>query len=431
MALPEDRRRVSADMEARRLQVMRHYQIIDTGMEAEFERIVRLARSALGFSVAALSILDGERQWFKARIGLDMCETDRMVSFCTHTIEQSKPLVVPDATADTRFCTSPLVVGEPYIRFYAGAPLIVPEGAAIGTLFVVDHQPRSPLDARQLAVLEDLAGLTVSALVDRRDRLKREAELEARVAEAEEAARRSAEAKQEFLALAGHELRTPLNAIMGFAHLISNHDAPLSSDQVRDYAQSIGDGGGRLLKTIEKLLGFVQCEQGDLKLENEIVAVAPLLGQAVRQMTPEAEAGDVRLEVAPAAADLTVLADRVLLFQMLEQMLSNAIRFSPRGGLVRVSAARHADGAMALVVEDEGEGMDETALRRAMKAFGQAHSGLTRPHEGIGLGLPLTKRLAELHGGSVSLTPISGAGVRAELTLPSTRVDPETVRLNA
>ncbi len=178
------------DAESRRLRSLESYRVLDTPPEFEFDEIVRLAALLCGTPVALISLVDHDRQWFKARIGLDVESTSRDVSFCTHAIEGSGVMVVEDAAVDPRFRQNPLVVSEPRIRFYAGAPLRDADGLAVGTLCVIDHTPRklAPLMAE---TLEILARQVLARFELRRQFAQLERELRAR-GQAESAFRQTA-----------------------------------------------------------------------------------------------------------------------------------------------------------------------------------------------------------------------------------------------
>jgi hypothetical protein len=147
-----------------RLAALHALPLLDTPPEAEFEAIVRLGQALFGVPTCLVTLVDRDRQWFKARIGLDDAQTPRSVSFCGHAILQDDVFVVPDATRDERFHDNPLVTGAPYIRFYAGAPIRLPNGYTIGTVCILDPAPRAAFGADERARLADLAGLALAAI---------------------------------------------------------------------------------------------------------------------------------------------------------------------------------------------------------------------------------------------------------------------------
>lgn len=158
--IPED--------EPERLAALRRVEILDTASEEFFDSIARLVAELCGAPISLVTFVDADRQWLKSRVGLNVCETRRDVAFCAHAILQPELFVVPDALADPRFANNPLVTGEPYIRFYAGAPITTGDGHRLGTVCVIDRQPRTlnPTQETMLKVLSDRA----AAELDRRAR---------------------------------------------------------------------------------------------------------------------------------------------------------------------------------------------------------------------------------------------------------------------
>ena len=153
--------------EAERLAALKAYHILDTGTEQSYDDIVALAAHICRVPIAMISLVDEVRQWFKSRLGVDQQQTPREVAFCAHAILENGPFMVRDAARDRRFAGSALVTGKPHIRFYAGIPLINPEGLALGTLCVVDRQPRR-LSAAQLKALQALSRQVMALLELRR-----------------------------------------------------------------------------------------------------------------------------------------------------------------------------------------------------------------------------------------------------------------------
>jgi diguanylate cyclase (GGDEF)-like protein len=158
--------------EAERLAVLKSYDVLDSMCEASFDHVAELAAMLTASPVALICLVDAQRQWFKASVGIDRTETPREQSFCAHAIlDPDRPLVVRDAAADPRFADNPLVLGPPAIRFYAGVPLVSPEGAALGTLCIIDRRPRD-LGEQEHLILTRLAGCVMTTLELRRALLR-------------------------------------------------------------------------------------------------------------------------------------------------------------------------------------------------------------------------------------------------------------------
>ena len=146
-----------------RLQALRDLQILDTPSDPRMSAICADAAAEFGVPIALVSLVDRDRQWFKVRIGLDTCETDRGQAFCNYTITQDRPFVVEDTLRDTRFASNPFVIGQPGIRFYAGAPLLFGDGIRLGALCLIDTKPRS-FNEDEVAKLQDYAERIIACL---------------------------------------------------------------------------------------------------------------------------------------------------------------------------------------------------------------------------------------------------------------------------
>ena len=149
--------------ESGRLAALHRYDILDTPAEAPFDKLTALVRTVLGVPIAAVSMIDSDRQWFKSIAGFSGSETPRKISFCAHTIQQREPLIVPDATLDLRFAQNPSVTGDPWVRSYLGIPLETPDGYNLGALCAVDTQPRDFSD-KDVAILSSFAKLVLNEL---------------------------------------------------------------------------------------------------------------------------------------------------------------------------------------------------------------------------------------------------------------------------
>lgn len=220
--------------EPERLRALERLRILDTPPEESFDRLTRLAARVFSTPISLVSLLDAERQWFKSRFGLDTPWTRREISFCAYTIMGSVPMVVADASRDPRFADNPLVTGPPFIRFYAGAPLLTAGGHAIGTLCVIDRKPHKELDAVERQLLEDMADLVVERLEIRhvvqtlRDEAAEREQAERRLRAREEELARSLDVQRVLMREIHHRVKNNLQAIASIVQVESARQ-PLDS----------------------------------------------------------------------------------------------------------------------------------------------------------------------------------------------------------
>jgi len=262
-------------------------------------------------------------------------------------------------------------------------------------------------------------GCSVSIISERTERYQYEAELRQAIDAAEIANR----AKSRFLANMSHELRTPLNAIIGFAELIRDETfGPLGDPHYREYARDIHEGGTHLLQLINDILDLSKVEAGKLVLQDEPLAARDAVGGAVRMMRERASrAGIELLHDLPPGLPL-ISADPRAVRQMLVNLISNAIKFTPFGGRIVVAAAPGPEGGLTLAVADTGIGIAEADMPQALAPFGQVTAPLNPQQPGTGLGLPLVKSLIEAHGGRLELASEPGAGTTVRLHFPPSRI---------
>lgn len=209
-----------------RVEALQRYGILDTPNEPMFDRITRIAAHLFRVPVALLNFVDGRHCWLKSRYGLDIEQAPAEDTLCAHVVCSGQSLVVPDARADPRFVHLPVVRKSPGVRFYAGVPLRTPEGCPLGTLCVIDWQPRATFSDRERELLKDLADMVMHELDARlaAHRLAREVaerrQVEAALERARAEAVRANRAKSRFLATASHDLRQPFQAMQLFLHLL-------------------------------------------------------------------------------------------------------------------------------------------------------------------------------------------------------------------
>ncbi|MFN8726390.1 MAG: PAS-domain containing protein [Rhodospirillales bacterium] len=266
-------------------------------------------------------------------------------------------------------------------------------------------------------------GGSVSSFTDISDR---EAAQEA-LRLAKEQAELADRSKSQFLANMSHELRTPLNAIIGFSEIMTDRlFGPLGDARYEEYARDIRESGRHLLTLINDILDLSKIEARQATLREEQVSLAEVVDACVRLVDDRAQRGNLSLAIADFDEFPPIWADRVKLKQILLNLLSNAIKFTPAGGSVGLSGARVSDGSLVVRVTDTGIGMRPQDIPTALQPFRQVESSLSRKHEGTGLGLPLTKAIVEMHGGTLAIASIPGKGTTVSFTVPTERViDPQ------
>lgn len=257
-----------------------------------------------------------------------------------------------------------------------------------------------------------------NAMLEQRVR-ERTAELEKARLQAEEANR----AKTEFLANMSHDLRTPLNAILGFSEMMrSEAFGPLGDRRYAEYVEDIHHSGSLLISLINDLLDISKVEAGKYELVEEDIDVAALIHGCLRQLAAAAGAAQQTLAADVQPGMPLLRGDERVLVQILNNLLSNAVKFTPHGGRIGVSARTDAGGQILISVTDNGIGMTEEGLAKALQPFEQAHNARSREHKGTGLGLHLCDNFMRLFGGTLQIESRLGEGTTATIAFPPERV---------
>lgn len=236
-------------------------------------------------------------------------------------------------------------------------------------------------------------------------------------------AERANAAKSEFLAHMSHELLTPLNAIIGFSETI-NHEVfgPIGHEKYAEYICDIGASGQHLHDLIKDMLDISAIEAKKMILYEADISISDLVSESIRLVQMRADQGRVKISTQLEDDIPAVFADERRMKQILTNLLTNAVKFTPVGGAVGIHVCAPAGGGHVFTITDNGIGMSEKDLAKAMEQFGQVGRGLGSKHEGTGLGLPLTKGLIELHGGALEITSKKNTGTTITVAFPAHRI---------
>ncbi|MEO5962352.1 MAG: GAF domain-containing sensor histidine kinase [Thermomonas sp.] len=375
-----------------RLEALRSYGILDTPVEGAFDDITRMAAHVCQVPIAVVNLIDEGRQWFKSEIGLGVRETPLETSICAHAILEEEFLEIPDTTLDERFRCNPLVTGSPGLRFYAGALLRDPAGHALGTVCVLDTQPRT-LTEEQRNLLRGLARQTMAQLELRRALSRTE---------------RARRYRSRLMAIAGHDLMQPLSVITVVIEELRRAHAGNLPDEQLELAAAAASALGR------DLTRLAQASRDDADREDITLVPFPLddVLDAVRDNW-SFSAARKGLQLHVDSSPLQLLSHPGMLRTVLDNLIGNAIKYTTTGS-VWVSAGQ-IDGHVHIDVRDTGIGIPEHLLGPIFEAFRQADPG----NDGLGLGLSIAKRTADSIGCKLTVESRECAGSLFRVRMPS------------
>ncbi|PPT98971.1 GAF domain-containing sensor histidine kinase [Xanthomonas arboricola] len=375
--------------EALRLQSLRSYGILDTPREAAFDDITRLASIICQTPIALISLVDAERQWFKSELGMGERETPLFKSMCAHALLDSDVLVVPDTREDVRFARNPLVTGEAPLHFYAGAVLKTSEGLPLGTVCVLDRQPRH-LSAEQVDALRALARQTMAQLELRRALL---------------VAEESDRYRSRLMAIAGHDLKTPLRTA---AYAIDKMRRHANGDSIQTLvtARDAINLVARNLDELATLAAASETATPDL----QSLALEDVLHSVLGVWRQPAINKCLALRHVPTS--LRVRSHPTLLTTLLGNLVGNAVKYTERGRVL--VGVRRRPGHAVVEIIDSGIGLNLDRPEQVFQAFRQADPR----SDGLGIGLWIVHRTAETLGCDVDVRPRPHGGTCFSVRIP-------------
>jgi len=394
-----------------RLKSLRDYQVLDSDTEIQFDELTALASSICQTPVSLVSLIDENRQWFKSRHGLDAIETPREYAFCAHTILQDDVFEVEDSRVDERFSKNPFVTGEPHIVFYAGAPLVTPDGQHIGTLCAVDHEPHKLSDEQKFQ-LKIIAKQVVSQLELRKNNRLKEEVVNDLMTLVDEVNQKN-EKLYYFSNSIVDDIGIPLRQISVFEELILNDIDNKDYEGLREKHRYIQEACEKLKSLTEAIFDV---NNADLIHENASRLKLEKIINAVVNDAENKKHHNISIDVA-LGEDILFFAQEIRVKQILHHLISNSINYAnldQKDPYVKVSISEGLDG-ICIKVEDNGLGIAEHELGALFDAFSRFHTDVV---EGSGLGLTVVKKHVDTMGGEIEIKS-SPAGTRILVALPN------------
>ena len=404
--------------DVRRLRALQRAQLLDTDDEEAFDRIVRLASLILDTPIATVTLIDRDRQFYKASHGLpepvrSQRQTPLDLSFCRHTVALGTSVVIPDTRDDDRVSMMASVT-EYGILAYAGVPLIL-DDSAIGTLCVMDTTPREWTDG-QLGILRDLGAMVMTEIQLRTT----VTELDTAVAAADAArheAQRANRAKSEFVAMMSHDIRTPLNAIGGYRQLLELGIPGPVNDSQRVTLGRIKRAEDHLSYLIDEVMDFSRLESGSVTVDLGLVAVESVLGQLEELIRPQLDEKTLTYKLIRNGDGATMFADKDKLVRIFTNLLTNAIKFTEPGGTITLGWVVD-DDLVRISLTDSGIGMPADRMESMFEPFVQMSGQKQLNPHGVGLGLAIGRKLARLMGGDLTAERAPVRGTTFVMTIP-------------
>lgn len=389
------------DNEAERMDLVQQLNILDSASEEIYDGIVYVASLICNMPLSTITIIDKDRQWFKSIIGGNGKENPRIYSFCAHAILSNNILEVTDSQNDDRFKDNPLVTGDPFVRYYAGAPLELKDGLRVGTLCVIDHKPNK-LNEKQLEALHFLS-LQVTKLL----------ELRLKVKEVEMLREKDARVVN----MLTHELRNPLVSINGYLAITRQFKEKYHDNEYDILIQKCLKNSERMLNIVNEFLNYSRWKNDFWILNKKNHNINACIRECVTLIYGYLEKCKVTIELNLNENIPNSDFDYSGILSVLENLISNAAKYSPEGSKIILSSEILANN-IKIMVRDFGSGIPEKDQSKIFQPFTMYSQENRVGIKGTGLGLSIVKSIIDKHGGELAFESIENKGTTFYFTLP-------------
>lgn len=415
LPIPED--------EKARLASVLDYGILDTEKDADLDELTRLTSSIFDVPIVLITILDDKRQWFKSNLGLSIHETERSISFCQYTIMGDDIVEVENTALDERFSANPLVIQEPFIRFYCGAPLINAQGFKMGSLALIDRKPRK-LDEKQKTILKLFSKQVVNyfelniktrelerekVLLEKRV-LERTLEIENALKEIKESDRKLTIANNElsqFIYKITHNLLGPIKTMLGITDVILHET---KEKKILDYLKLLKTTEQRMDQSLSSLVKYLTTKNSN---ELSIILWEQALTTSFDNSKKRLEKPEAKLVIENTSTE-PLVCNQVLLTLLMEELFTNSIQYNLNPTpTIHVKISDHIDHQLLLEVKDNGIGIREEHLEKIFEMFFK-----TDQSKSSGLGLYIVKKIVEKLNGTIIVESKKNEGSTFKVLIP-------------
>jgi len=379
--------------ESKRLEALHNFNLLDTLPEAEYDAITKIASEICQTPISLISLIDEDRQWFKSRQGLDVPETHRNLSFCGHAINNpNTPLVVNDAFQDKRFADNPLVTGKPHVVFYAGVPLVTPEGNALGTLCVIDDHPRT-ISKKQIETLQALAN-QVNQLFE----LRRNIRL---LEKNQEKLEHAYENLEQFCTIVSHDVKMPLKNVEIYTEILDRRLGDSAPKEIKEIMNTITESSKEGIALVNGVFKYSK-SINSLKEDFGYISVSEIIGSLLLQIPIPRHMHIEYPKDIPA-----IYSSKLAFRQIFLNLISNAIKYNDKSkGIITISY-KEINSKHQFTVTDNGIGIAKKHINKIFKLFYRVEPS-SEEIEGDGVGLAIIKKLITQLNGNIKIESVVG-----------------------
>lgn len=378
-----------------------------TSLEDEFADLTKLAAKVAGTDISLINLIDSFTQWSVANYGFSKGQTPREETVCQYTIMDNNPMEVSNLHRDKRFDDREFVKENPEITYYFGVPLTTENGNNIGVLCVLDEE-RKHLTPEKIEMLKIIS----HEIVDRLVAYKKVDELRKALHSADESKRKLS-----------HDIRGPLGGIIGLADIIEGQSKEQRIEEIIELAEMIKKGGQSILELADSILSE-KMNKGEQRLKDHEFNLITLKEKLAELYNPQAASKEIDLTIVNHSKDEDIPFAKDKILQILGNLISNAIKFTPKGGMVMVrqelKRAKESGSKVLFTIKDTGNGISEEKIEEIKKGDAKSSNG-TDGEKGYGFGLSLVKHLIDKMNGTMEITSTRGEGCTFNITLPIER----------